>query len=83
MLDFNALEPGKRATDAIRDAAASLDLASRYQARVRLTGPVPIENEEFGTVREGAARQRRHHRRGGPADPVAGAEVVRESSSRW
>jgi uncharacterized protein len=55
VLDFNALEPGKRATDAIRAAAASLDLASRYQARVRLTGPVPIENEEFGTVREGAA----------------------------
>jgi uncharacterized protein len=55
VLDFNALEPGKHATDAIRAAAASLDLASRYQARVRLTGPVPIENEEFGTVREGAA----------------------------
>jgi uncharacterized protein len=55
VLDFNALEPGKRATDAIRAAAASLDLASRYQARVRLTGPVPIENEEFGTVREGVA----------------------------
>jgi uncharacterized protein len=55
VLDFNALEPGKQATDAIRAAAASLDLASRYQARVRLTGPVPIENEEYGTVREGAA----------------------------
>jgi uncharacterized protein len=55
VLDFNALEPGKQATDAIRAAAASLDLASRFQARVRLTGPVPIENEEFGTVREGAA----------------------------
>jgi hopanoid biosynthesis associated RND transporter like protein HpnN len=55
VLDFNALEPGRHATDAIRAAAASLDLASRYQARVRLTGPVPIENEEFGTVREGAA----------------------------
>src|SRR5580704_6170945 len=55
VLDFNSLEPGKKATDAIRSAAASLDLASRYQARVRLTGPVPIENEEFATVREGAA----------------------------
>jgi hypothetical protein len=54
VLDFNSLEPGKEATDAIRSAAASLDLASRYQARVRLTGPVPIENEEFATVREGA-----------------------------
>ena len=54
MLDFTALEPGKQATDAIRAAAASLDLASRFQARVRLTGPVPIENEEFATVKEGA-----------------------------
>jgi len=55
VLDFNSLEPGKEATDAIRSAAAGLDLASRLQARVRLTGPVPIENEEFATVREGAA----------------------------
>src|SRR6516165_8680901 len=55
VLDFNSLEPGKEATDAIRSAAAGLGLASRLQARVRLTGPVPIENEEFATVREGAA----------------------------
>ena len=54
MLDFTALEPGKEATDAIRAAAASLDLVSRFQARVRLTGPVPIANEEFATVKEGA-----------------------------
>jgi uncharacterized protein len=43
VLDFNSLEPGKKATDAIRSAVAGLDLASRYKARVRLTGPVPIE----------------------------------------
>jgi hopanoid biosynthesis associated RND transporter like protein HpnN len=55
VLDYNALEPGKKGTDAIRNAAAGLDLASRYHARVRLTGPVPIENDEFATVREGAA----------------------------
>jgi len=54
MLDFTALEPGKEATDAIRAAAANLDLASRFQAQVRLTGPVPIANEEFGTVKDGA-----------------------------
>src|SRR5580704_11037082 len=56
VLDFNSLEPGKEATDAIRSAAAGLDLASRYEARVRLTGPVPIENEEFATVRRSTAR---------------------------
>ena len=53
-LDFRALEPGRRATDAIRAAADRLDLAGRYQARVRLTGLVPIANEEFATVKDGA-----------------------------
>jgi uncharacterized protein len=54
ILDFNALEPGKEATDAIRQAASDLDLAGQYGARVRLTGPVPIANEEFATVADGA-----------------------------
>jgi hopanoid biosynthesis associated RND transporter like protein HpnN len=54
ILDFNALEPGKAATDAIRQAAADLNLESQYGARVRLTGPVPISNEEFATVADGA-----------------------------
>jgi hopanoid biosynthesis associated RND transporter like protein HpnN len=54
VLDFNALEPGKDATDAIRRAAADLDFAGKYQARVRLTGPIPIANEEYSTVQEGA-----------------------------
>jgi hopanoid biosynthesis associated RND transporter like protein HpnN len=54
ILDFNALEPGKDATDAIRQAAKDLDLAGKFGARVRLTGPVPIANEEFATVQDGA-----------------------------
>jgi hopanoid biosynthesis associated RND transporter like protein HpnN len=54
ILDFNALEPGKDATDAIRQAASDLKLAGDYGARVRLTGPVPIANEEFATVQDGA-----------------------------
>jgi len=54
ILDFNALEPGKAATDAIRQAATDLDLAGVYGARIRLTGPVPIANEEFATVTDGA-----------------------------
>ncbi|MDB5636297.1 MAG: hopanoid biosynthesis-associated transporter HpnN [Bradyrhizobium sp.] len=54
ILDFNALEPGKEATDAIREAARDLNLAGEYGARVRLTGPVPIANEEFATVQDGA-----------------------------
>jgi hopanoid biosynthesis associated RND transporter like protein HpnN len=53
-LDYNALEPGKDATDAIRQAATDLNFADQYKARVRLTGPVPIANEEYSTVQEGA-----------------------------
>jgi uncharacterized protein len=54
ILDFNALEPGKDATDAIRQATQDLNLAGEFGARVRLTGPVPIANEEFATVADGA-----------------------------
>jgi hopanoid biosynthesis associated RND transporter like protein HpnN len=54
ILDFNALEPGRDATDAIRQAAVDLNFAGQYGARVRLTGPVPIANEEFATVADGA-----------------------------
>jgi len=56
VLDYQALEPGKDATDAIRQAASDLNFAEAYQARVRLTGPVPIANEEYATVQDGAIR---------------------------
>jgi hopanoid biosynthesis associated RND transporter like protein HpnN len=55
MLDYGALEPGKKATDAIRLAAADLHLDSQYHARVRLTGAIPIQDEEFGTLKDHAA----------------------------
>jgi hypothetical protein len=54
VLDFGALQPGHRATLAIRQAVADLGLATRYQARVRLTGLVAIQDEEFGTLKDGA-----------------------------
>jgi len=54
ILDFSALQPGQAASEAIRKAAATLDLASNYQARVRLTGPVAMADDEFGTLQEGA-----------------------------
>jgi len=54
VIDYSALEPGKDATDAIRKAAAAVDFPGKYQARVRLTGPIPIANEEYSTVQEGA-----------------------------
>jgi hopanoid biosynthesis associated RND transporter like protein HpnN len=54
ILDFGALEPGLKATQAIRRTAADLKLDTQYQARVRLTGPVAIQDEEFATLKEGA-----------------------------
>jgi len=54
-LDYSELEPGHQATEAIRQAAADLDFASKYQARLRLTGPVPMADEEFATIKENAA----------------------------
>ena len=52
-LDFTALQPGEAASDAIRRAVADLKLPQDYGARVRLTGPVRIADEEFATVKEG------------------------------
>src|SRR5947209_793239 len=52
-LDFTNLQPGEAATRAIRQAVADLKLSEDYGARVRLTGPVPIADEEFATVQEG------------------------------
>jgi hopanoid biosynthesis associated RND transporter like protein HpnN len=54
VVDYNALQPGGEATDAIRAAAAELDFSGKYHARVRLTGPIPIANEEYATVQDGA-----------------------------
>lgn len=50
-LDYAALEPGSRATEAIR--AAAKGLPAEFQSRVRLTGPVPFEDQEFATLQEG------------------------------
>ena len=54
VLDFSALQPGAVSSSAIRQAASDLQLAQKYQARVRLTGSVPMADEEFATVQHGA-----------------------------
>src|SRR5262247_967507 len=54
VLDYAALMPGKVATDAIRQAAADLDIGGKYGATLRLTGPVAIADEEYATLEEGA-----------------------------
>jgi uncharacterized protein len=54
VMDFDALEPGRAATDAIVAAAERLNLAGQYQARVRLTGLVPMDDAEFATLKDHA-----------------------------
>src|SRR6187401_2477722 len=54
VLDFSALQPGKASSDEIRRIANELQLKEKYQARVRLTGSVPMADEEFGSVQDGA-----------------------------
>jgi len=53
VLVTSELEPGRRATDAIRQTAADLQLASNFQTNIRLTGPVPISDDEFASLKEG------------------------------
>jgi hopanoid biosynthesis associated RND transporter like protein HpnN len=55
VLDYSELQPGMKASNAIRQAVADLDLAGKYQARVRLTGPVPMNDDQFATIKENAA----------------------------
>ncbi|MFJ2992949.1 MMPL family transporter [Pandoraea sp. NPDC087047] len=54
VLDYAALEAGANAATRIRQAAADLKLAERYGATVRLTGPRPLSDEEFASVRQDA-----------------------------
>ncbi|HVM78535.1 MAG TPA: MMPL family transporter [Stellaceae bacterium] len=54
VLDYDELKPGGRASAAIRQAARELGLTPERGVRVRLTGPVPLGDEEFASVTEGA-----------------------------
>lgn len=51
-LDYLGLMPGEKATHAIRAAAKKLGLSRKAGVRVRLTGPVPMADEEFATIAE-------------------------------
>ncbi len=54
VMDFKSVQPGLESSDALRAIAAQVLPA--YQARVRLTGPVAMADEEFGTIKENATR---------------------------
>ncbi|MFO1080087.1 MAG: MMPL family transporter [Reyranellaceae bacterium] len=52
VMDYSALEPGKASSDAIRGAAHALGLDAAHGVTVRLTGLVPLSDEEFATLAE-------------------------------
>ena len=53
-LDYNALEPGLEASTAIRNAAKALNIDPAHGVRIRLTGDVPLSDEEFATLTDRA-----------------------------
>ena len=53
-LDYEALSPGAAATAEIRKTARDLGLTPDNGVRIRLTGPVPLSDEEFATLAERA-----------------------------
>ena len=55
-LDFRAMQPGEAATRFIRSAATAAQLDPAHGVRVRLTGEVPMADEEFATLGENALR---------------------------
>jgi hopanoid biosynthesis associated RND transporter like protein HpnN len=54
VMDYAALEPGAAASEAIRATARSLDLDAAHGVTVRLTGLVPLADEEFATLAQDA-----------------------------
>lgn len=54
VLNFDDLQPGAAASDAVRKAADELGLDKDQGVTVRLTGPVAMADDEFGTVADGA-----------------------------
>jgi hopanoid biosynthesis associated RND transporter like protein HpnN len=54
VLDYRALQPGGVASAIVRQTAASLADVRRGDARIRLTGQVVLDDEEFASVAQGA-----------------------------
>ena len=56
VLEPGRLQAGGAATRVIREAAAQLEFVRAGAARVRITGPVALSDDEFGTVAHGAVQ---------------------------
>ncbi|WP_052121015.1 MMPL family transporter [Inquilinus limosus] len=53
VLDYGALEPGKKATSFVRATAEKLHLTPDYGVTVRQTGNIPLNDDQFASVSEG------------------------------
>jgi len=53
-LDYGSLAPGAGASDAIRTAASAAGIAPAHGMRVRLTGSVPLSDEELASLADRA-----------------------------
>ena len=53
-LDYSALEPGAAASAVIRQTAAQAGLDAAHGVKVRLTGSVPLSDEEFASLADRA-----------------------------
>ena len=53
VLDYSSLTPGEGATSFIRHAAADLGLTPANGISIKLTGDVPLNDEQFATVSQG------------------------------
>ena len=56
ILNFSDLQPGRKATDGIHQAAAELKLGEKFGATVQLTGTVPMNDDQFSVIRQSALR---------------------------
>lgn len=56
VLDYSSLEPGRKATDELRRVATELGLTPQAGVRVRVTGAVALDDEQFAALRQGALR---------------------------
>ena len=55
VLDYSSIEPGQKATAAVRKAVDNSKIGPTYDATVQLTGTVPLADLQFSTLHEGVA----------------------------
>jgi uncharacterized protein len=56
VLDYSQLQPGLKAQEGIRRAAAELDLPNKFGATIGLTGQVPMNDDQFSVIRSSAVQ---------------------------